>query len=378
MNRISIVLIGICISLGACKKKQDDSTSAGKQADRLPLVTSLGYNVILPRYLNLQTSFSAFDAEVQTFTTSPSVDGLKTLRTKFYKAYGSWEYVAGFEFGPAVSSTTMLETKSVNAFPSDTALIKNKIAAGMTTIPVTGNATYSGFPAIDYLLCAKSLTDQQIVDSFSVGIHAVKRCDFLKAVSSNLKTRITTTYNNWNSTGANFIVIYASNVGLDLGSSTSQTINMMIADLENVKNYKLGVPLNISRNNVIDANVVHPFKCEAFHSDSSLILAKASIEALRRVYLGISIDGLDAQGFDDYLIAIDQSKLDLKIKNQIQLVQNKLNAIPGPISVAIQSPDGKQSVQVAYNEMLNLVTLLKVDFASAVGVMISYGDTDGD
>lgn len=377
MNKISIVFIGICILLSACKKKKDEDSTV-KHADRMPLVSNLGYNIIFPRYLNLQTSFNEFDSEVQTFTASPSTDGLKTLRTKFFKAYMDWEYVAQFEFGPAIASTTMLQTKSVNAFPSDTALIKSKIKAGMTNIPVTASAAYSGFPAIDYLLYGKSLTDQQIVDSFSVSSQATKRCGFLKAVSSNLKTRISDTYKNWTSLGANFIVLYTSNTGLDLGSSTSQTINMMIADLENVKNYKLGVPLNISQNVVVDNAIVNPFKCEAYHSDSSLLLAKASLEAIRRVYMGITNDGVDAIGFDDYLKSIDQTQLNVKIQNQILLVQKKLNEIPAPISIAIQNPTGKQSVQTAYTEMLNLLTLLKVDFASAVGVMISYGDTDGD
>jgi len=377
MNKISVVLfIGICVFICACKKKDDESSL--KQASRLPLITNVGYNIIFPRYLTLQTSFNDFDSEVQTFTSSPSTDALKTLRTKFYKAYKDWEYVASFEFGPAVANATMLETKSINAFPADTALVKQKIALGVSTIPISGGAAHSGFPTIDYLLYGKSLTDQQIVDSFKVSSQAVKRCEFLKAVSGNLKTRISDAYKNWTSLGANFIVLYTSNEGLDLGSPTSQTINMMIADLENVKNYKLGVPLNISQNVVIDNNVVHPFKCEGYHSDSSLVLAKASVEALRRLYKGMNSEGMDGQGFDDYLKSIDQDQLNISILNQIALVQTKLNNIQDPISIAVQNPAGKQAVQVAYNETLNLLTLLKVDFASAVGVMISYGDTDGD
>lgn len=370
--------MGICLVVtAACKKKHDDGTTV-KQANREPLIGNIGYNVIYGRYLNLQTAFNDFDTEVQAFTAAPTTDGLQTLRSKFYKAYVAWEYVAQFEFGPATASTVMLETKSVNAFPSDTALIKTKIESGLTNIPSTGSATYSGFPTIDYLLYQKSQTDQQIVDSFSVSSLASRRCDFLKAVSSNLKTRIETTFKNWNSSGANFIVIYTSNTGIDLGSSTSQTINMMVSDLENVKNYKLGVPLNIIQNAVLDPSVVNPFKCEGYHSDSSLVLAKASIEAIRRLYRGITVNGIDAYGFDDYLVAIDQRELDTNIQLQIARVEAKLNAIPGPISTAVQDPAGKQAVQAAYDETLTLLTMLKVDMASAIGVMISYGDTDGD
>jgi predicted lipoprotein len=373
-NKFLILFAGICVCILSCKSKDDHSSSL-VQADRKPLVENLGNNVILPRYAALNTSINDFDTEVQSFVASPSITGLEALRTRFFDAYKKWEYAAQFNFGPASVSTVMLQTETVNVFPSDTTLIRTKIAQGITTIPVTSSTTYSGFPAIDYLLYGKRLTEQQIVDSFTV---AAKRCNVLKAVSASLKTKINTTYLNWTASGTNFVNLYTNNTGLDLGSSTSQTINMMVADLENCKNYKLGIPLNIVHNTVIDVNVVNPFKTEAYHSDSSLVLLKASVEAIRLLYMGISAQGIDGKGFDDYLEAIGRTALNVQIKNQIELVQTKLNAIGEPISIAVTTPAGKQKVTEAYNEAQNLLTVLKVDFASAVGVIISYGDTDGD
>ena len=377
MNKFSILFVGICVSMLSCKPKDDHSSSL-VQADRKPLVENLGDHVIVPRYLALNTAINDFDTEAQSFAASPSISGLTALRIKFFDAYKKWEYAAQFNFGPASAGTVMLQTETVNVFPSDTALIRTKIAQGITSIPATNSITYSGFPAIDYLLYGKSLTDQQIVDSFTVAATAAKRCNFLKAVSANLKTKINTTYLNWTSAGQNFVNLYRNNTGIDLGSSTSQTINMMVADLENCKNYKLGVPLNIVHNVPIDATVVNPFKAEAYHSDSSLVLLKTSVDAIQALYLGISPQGVNGEGFDDYLESIGKTALNGQIKNQIELVQTKLEAIGEPVSTAVQSPTGKQKVTDAYNEMQNLLTVLKVDFASAVGVIISYGDTDGD
>jgi len=364
----------VSLSLLTCKHKTDSGSST-VQADRKPLVENLGNNVIQPRIDALNASTTAFDTEVQLFTGSPSLPGLATLRTKFFIAYKNWEYVAPFDFGPASNATITLETTVINAFPSDTAVIKTKISQGVTSIPVSNSAAYSGFPAIDYLLYGKSLTDQQIVDSFTVSSN---RCNYLKTLSAEIKDKAHATYQGWIPASGNFIALYTGSTGLDLSSSTSQTINMMIADLENVKNYKLGLPINISKNVVINTTDVRPFSCEAYHSDSSLVLAKASIESLRILYMGISAQGTDGPGFDDYLEAIGRSSLDSQIKTQIALVQTKLNAISDPISIAVQNANGKQKVQDAYTESLNLLTLLKVDLASAVGVMISYGDTDGD
>ena len=105
---------------------------------------------------------------------------------------------------------------------------------------------------------------------------------------------------------------------------------------------------------------------------------KTSVDAIQALYLGISPQGVNGEGFDDYLESIGKTALNGQIKNQIELVQTKLEAIGEPVSTAVQSPTGKQKVTDAYNEMQNLLTVLKVDFASAVGVIISYGDTDGD
>lgn len=364
----------IVFSCKPSKEETDDLVTA----DRKPMVTYLGNNIIVPRYQALNDAVKAFDAQVQIFTSSPSSESLIDLRTKFYASYVAWEYVASFEFGPATGSSVNLGTKLINAFPTDTTLIKNKINQNLTSIPVSSGSSYSGFPAIDYLLFWKNLSTQQIVDSFQVSILASKRCNFLKILSSNLKTRINTTYSEWTSGSTPFNVLYSNNTGLDLGSSTSQTINMMVADLENIKNFKIGLPINVSQNVVIDNENVYPFRCEGYHSDSSLVLAKASMEAFRRLFKGVSPSGIDGSGFDDYLVSIGREGLSKQIEDKIELIQTKLDLIQNPISIAIQTPAGKQAVKNVYQEMLDLITLMKVDFPSAVGVIISYGDTDGD
>jgi uncharacterized protein len=374
MNTKVILLIVVCASIFACKPN-DDSSNPSKQADRRPLVENLGDSCILPRYQSLNIAMNTFALEVDVFVANPSLTNLTTLRTKFLDVYTKWEYVAPFNFGPAAASNVMLDTRTVNVFPTDTIAIATKIIQGVATVPQTSSTTYSGFPAIDFLLYGNILTDEQVVDSFAMSIN---RCNYLKALCTHIKSKANTASLNWATGGSNFNNLYRNNTGLDLGSSTSQTINMMVYDIENCKNFKLGIPLNISQNTVIDPNVVNPSKSEGYYSESSTVLLLASIESIRTLYMGISTTGVDGYGFDDYLIAIDRAALNTQIKFQLNVVQTKLNAIGEPIAVAVQYPAGKQKVVDAYNETQNLLTLLKVDFASAVGILISYGDTDGD
>ena len=53
-----------------------------------------------------------------------------------------------------------------------------------------------------------------------------------------------------------------------------------------------------------------------------------------------------------------------------------VNAIPEPLSDAVvnQAP----TVENAYNEIQKLVVMLKSDMASALSILITYTDADGD
>ena len=55
---------------------------------------------------------------------------------------------------------------------------------------------------------------------------------------------------------------------------------------------------------------------------------------------------------------------------------SKLDAIPDPLSESFIN-DGVK-VEDAYKEIQKLLTLLKTDVSSALGVQISFMDNDGD
>lgn len=340
-------------------------------ADRGPMLVNYSENLIRPGYQTLQTSVSNLQQAAVNFNASRTTSTLQLLRAAFQQTYTQWQYVSLYDFGPALTVQLIPEGLGVNTFPTDGTRIEANITAGGYDFNSSLGSTFSGFPALDYLLYSKSLTDAEIITLFDDD----KRRTFLVDVIEHIDTKVAATLAEWNGTYRN---TFTSNLGVDVGSSTSNVINRMVRNLEIVKNFKVGVPVNIIANVLGDPSVVNPSKAEAYYSDSSLTQMRASLLAIKNTYLGVSTQGVNGPGLDDYLQAIGQSNLDASIKGQFVVVENKLSEIPETFSQSLSDVNHRAKIREFHAELVALIALMKVDMTSAVGVMISYTDNDGD
>ena len=124
-----------------------------------------------------------------------------------------------------------------------------------------------------------------------------------------------------------------------------------------------------------------PEKVEAYYAnDMSVALALANIEALENLYLGRAKDGTDGIGLDEYLIELEaqhgQGLLATAIRDQFASIKMALQAIDEPLSEAVIN--NPTPVDAAYTEIQKMVVLIKTDLPSALGVLITYQDNDGD
>ena len=101
----------------------------------------------------------------------------------------------------------------------------------------------------------------------------------------------------------------------------------------------------------------------------------AHLAALQNIYKGAS--GL---GFDDYLVSTNAKynggSLNDAIIVQFASATAKLQALTDPLSANIQA--NNTAVVAAYTELQKLTVLLKTDMTSSLGILITYGDNDGD
>jgi len=358
-----------CISVFlACSKSNNGGGGTNPGGSDSALI-NIGKNVIIPAYQNLNTAIIAMDAAVTAFNAGPTPDGLINLQNTFKAAYKAWEACSEFEFGPASDQSLM--TTTINVFPTDTALIKNNINTGVYVIDGISNLKAQGFPAIDFLLFGSD--NASVLAKFTTDSKAAAAKQYLTAVTGSVKTKANAVVTAWAETGGNYINKFISATGVNAGSSLSLLVNALVHDYDVVlKNYKIGIPFGRYGPNTIPQD---PAKVEAYYSGISVQLLVLQVQAIQNIYMGSA--GL---GLDDKVAATNvQSNgqpLNNVIKTQIATVLAKLQAIPDPLSGAIQG--NSAAVGDAYTEVQKLVVLLKVDMCSALGVKIAFQDDDGD
>lgn len=357
---------------GSCVYDDDDSQLPDEYVFSQELmIEHIGNNIILPRLTNAKNDVTDLNTAILAFATAPDLINLTAAQTAFVKAYKSYQRIEMLQFGPGEEE--MVLRTYANTFPTDTAGIIDVIANGtVVDFEVAAYLDHNGFPALDYLLYKRAENDLVAWYADSANVNAV---NYLKQVSEDLLSTITTLETAWLSTGGNYIATFKANATkTDAGSSLSLLTNQFSLVYENTKTYRLLVPLG-----TLD---VMPHKCEAYFSGISKDLIVEQLDAVSDLYYGkFETSGVDSIGFEEFLKneqakTLDGADLNSVITAQFAIATDAANAIPDPMSQALI--DNKAIVQTAYTEFQKNVGYIKRDLTSAIGVMISYSDSDGD
>ena len=370
MKKITLLLLaGIAISVVvinfSCKKKGADSTPK-VSFDRKALLTNMGNNIIVPAYQDLITKYRAFDSLSVVYTRNLDAGKLNVIQAKFKELYTAWQACSPVELGKADQAFLNLNN---NTFPADTDKINGFISSGSINLDAAANVSAKGFPAIDYLLFGGS--NDAVVALFTTDAKASSRQLCFQLIADRIGSNLTDVLNDWKST---YLNTFIAADGTDVGSSVGMLINKLDYDLDVLKNNKLGIPMGKQ-----SMGVLYPQKTEAYYSGISAQLIVAQLQAMQNIYLGKGTQG-DVIGFDDYLSQIgakyNGGSLNDTIKNAFTVAISKVQAVPDPLSAAIVT--NPVPVNEAYAAVQKLLVLLKTDMPSALGVLITYVDNDGD
>jgi predicted lipoprotein len=340
---------------GSCIYEEDDFISS--------LLTNVGSEIIIPRYQVLDSISQELDATIKIFAADISIENLIDAKEKLKQTELAWQKCSTFELGPA--EIISLRTH-VNTFPTDITSLEDKIVQGSYDLSSFLAAGYKGLPALDYLL--NNDVSDSIVKNFQ---NSTNRLIFLEDLSSSLKSDISTVYQGWLPSGENYLQEFIESNGSDVSSSLSLLVNQFNYDFELTKNAKVGIPLG-------KATLGTPMieQGEAYFGGVSSELAQESLKGLYNLYLGVSESGIDADGFHDYLIDLNNESLSQEIDAQFQEVIGSMENVPDPMAETIQT--NQSVVDMAYEEIKKLVVLIKTDMSTEMEVSITYSDGDGD
>ncbi len=350
----------------SCKKSDsgNSGTGNGSSYDRKGMLTNISTNIIIPGYTAYQASTVSLDAAVTTFNATPNSANLSALQDAFKAAYKQWQAVSVFEIGPAEQ---LQLREATNTYPADVNQINSNIASKTYNPGLLANLSAKGLPAIDYLLFGTGADNTAILAQYTTGPNAAYSKTYLAALSAELKANATTVLTAWTSS---YKTTFINADGTDVGSSTGQLTNQLVFDYETLKNYEIGIPAGIQ-----SMGTTFPQKVQAYYSKMSVQLVLLHLQAIKNIYMGAS--GL---GFDDYLVNVkakyNGGSLNDAITAQFATSATKLQALTDPLSANIQT--NNTAVVAAYTELQKLTILLKTDMTSSLGILITYGDNDGD
>ncbi len=356
----------------SCSKNGGGSNNSSTGNNDTILV-NLGNNIILPAYQGLAGAVNALDSAIGDFNAGPTASKLSTLQGLFKTAYLSWEASSEFNyFGPASTAQPVLPT--INVFPTSSALIDSNTSQNNDNVNTFANTPAKGFPALDYLLFGAGANT---LAGYTTDVDAANRQKYLAAVSADIKTEVNAALNGWSASGGNYLNTFVNGKGNSVSSSLGLLINSMDEDFEILKNDRLGIPLGLIPVGVVSP--VLPKEVEAYYSGISVQLALTQLKAIQGIFLGTGEKG-NGQGLINYLIAAKASfnggLLSDTLKAAFTSTIAALQAVPDPLSQTIQSSTA--GAQAAFVQSQRLVALLKTDMPSALGVLITYGDNDGD
>ena len=370
-NILLYLLLGgsVFLVFDSCRPKKEDEPTVNT-FDRTKMLTHLADQAIMPAYKDYQSKLATLDQKVTDFETKGDVAALTQLRSAWLAAAKAYQASIFFDFGPAVD---YVYAEQSNTFPVDTALILSNIQSGSYNLASISNFDGKGLQAIDYLLYRPDLSDAEIVAKLS----QTSELKYLKDCVADLEDVVGAVYSSWsNSYRASFIASATSN---SEGSAVSNLLNAFSAVYEQrVRKGKVGLPAGVFNGY---SQTPMPGHVEALYSGASITLLETNLEAMLNYFQGVSLDGAtDGLGLSDYIDHVEAKKgsqlLSDAIRDQIESAKSATTGISGALSEAVVQ--NKTAVSALYNEMQELVSLIKVDLTAALGVQITYQDTDGD
>ena len=357
--------------------QKDDNSCLYEDYDKLSLLTNLADNYIIPSLDAYKSKIVTLNIHVDSFITNPSISNLTLIRTNWEDALLNWQDIGFLDFGP---SEYILLRKQTNTFPIDTTELNNSITLADWNLGYVSSYDSKGLQALDYLLFKPGHTDNEIITYFQNNENAR---NYLKALTEDLNQNINYVTNEWITYREDFIndfEVTTSNLSTNSqGSSISNIINALCLHYEfYVRRGKVGLPLGVFNG---FSQLELPELVECYYSGKSTQNLFRSVNSLRKYVTGSSyLNNDNGLGLDDYMDFVNaeqnSQQLSTVIDNQFLTILEELNNINGPLSEEIIN--NKSQITQTYQELQQLVPYMKVDMTSALGVLITYQDNDGD
>ena len=360
LNYSILAVLAITVMFSSCKSEPEDDNKP-TETDFTDHLSNQVNEVIIPTMVAYQNKANDLVGAVDEFIASTDEANLTSLRSAYKAAYLAYQAAAVHNYFANANQALVITT---NLFPVDIALLQTLIEEEAYNFGTTAQERANGFPALDYMLYGPA-------DVLTYFNSDSKRLAFLKVLVAFMKEKSDVLVDQWSgSLKTNFI----ENGGMALGSSISVQLNESLLYYEDhIRENKVGIPIGKLGPNDSpispDPTKIEGYYQSLFEGNESFTLAllQAAVEEMEDIYLGETASDMNGQGYDDLLLARDQSSVDTDIKAQYQAIYeeiSKRNSISGD--------------QLLYDQIQELITLYKSDLFPLLNIQDADGLNDGD
>ncbi|MEM1217731.1 MAG: imelysin family protein [Bacteroidota bacterium] len=357
-------LFSLVLSIGFLSCGDDtEEVLPAPDFDRAAMLASVADNLIIPNFTALQASVDVLSTATNEFVTNTTEENLTGLRTAWVQAVTDHQYCSAFGFGPA--DLLLGEyAKVLGAFPVSESKIEGNILVSDYNLANSFDLDVRGFYGVEYLIYGNGQSDSELVAGFDQN-----RKDYLVLIVDELKTNFDNIVGEWTST---YRQEFVSNDETSSGSPISLYYNGFVKDYENIKNFKVELPAGLTADQETpDGSLV-----AAFYSGISRDLIIEHFENSKNIYFGLTRDGDEIIGFEEYLeAAIGGPELVAQTKEAVTRIDAAIADLPeGRLSDNIES----DKLVTLRDELQDNTANFKSSVVSLLGLTITFNSGDGD
>lgn len=296
---------------------------------------------------------------------------LRTVRADYAKARDGWKACDAFAFGPYRDAPYRYGPK-LDSYPvsaKDLGLFLTQEVATPALVAEQGTGK-RGLPVVELLLFERRSVDADLESFLDDG--GEKRCAYLTSLTEDAQTLAESMVAAWHDGYADAVKTAGrgSEVFPLAHDALSELVNRMVYAVENLREGKLRRPAGLGGDEPL------PELFESHYSGRSARDAEAMLVGLQRLYLGEFTPGTTQDGFGmrDALLARG-SDADRAVRAALDHAEKTLAGLDS-FEAALES--GPAALSTLHDQLKVLQLALGVDVAGALGVTVTFNDTDGD
>ncbi len=359
---VFFLLLSSCDQKDCCSD-EDPNPTPDLAAERGKMANHVASHFIKPAYVNLADAADQMEVAMQDFNQEPNTETLDLLRDALKTTWLSWQDAAIYQMGPTENNALRA---AINLYPADVTKIEENISSGSYTLGAISNQGAEGLPAIDYLINA--IEADQVIDQFA----EPGRMQYLATLIAQLKNLTFKVSEEWSD--GPFLIEFTSERarGSDVGSAIGLLTNAIDLHFQRfLRDGKVAIPAGVR-----SAGVPRPQAIEALYGDYSRDLLVRGLQAYIDLFEGDGLTGTEGVSYFKYLDILERNIIAEDLRMRFSDAQQKSQDLNPSFTTQIET--NNEALVEVFLSLQQIVTQIKSDLASVLGITITNQDNDGD